>query len=152
MNPAYRIQDTSAVFSPALLFYKDLIVRNIRYAVELAGSPDRLRPHVKTHKTREIVQLALEAGRDEVDVEMAVHDESSVLIRELQDAVSAADRLCEERKLLTLASSRDLRELRRWMTEEIVAQIEQRREPVPWPAWLSDRDLDLDLDEPGVPR
>ena len=66
---------------------------------------------------------------------MAVPDESSTLIRQLQDVVSAADRLCEERKLLTLASSRELRELRRWMTEEIVAQIEQGREPVPWPVW-----------------
>src|SRR5437660_11692761 len=62
MNPAYALKDTSAVFSPALLFYKDLIRRNIGYAVEIAGNPARLRPHVKTHKTREIVRLALERG------------------------------------------------------------------------------------------
>jgi D-threonine aldolase len=62
MNPAYRIHDTRAIFSPALLFYKDLITQNVRLAVEMAGRPDRLRPHVKTHKTREIVRLALEAG------------------------------------------------------------------------------------------
>jgi anti-sigma regulatory factor (Ser/Thr protein kinase) len=101
---------------------------------------------------RRTAQLALEAGQSEVDVEMAVPDESSLLIRQLEDAVSAADRLCEERKLLTIASSRELRELRRWMTEEIVAQIEQRRDPVPWPTWLADHDLDRDLDEPGVSR
>src|SRR5436853_5755938 len=62
MHPSYVIQDTSAVFSPALLFYKDLIRRNIARSVEIAGSPGRLRPHVKTHKTREIVRLELEAG------------------------------------------------------------------------------------------
>ncbi len=62
MNPTYDIQDTSRVFSPALLFYKDLIRRNIARSVEIAGSPARLRPHVKTHKTREIVRMELEAG------------------------------------------------------------------------------------------
>ncbi len=62
MNPQYAIRDTSSIFSPALLFYKDLIRNNITRAVEMAGDPDRLRPHVKTHKTREIVRLELEAG------------------------------------------------------------------------------------------
>ncbi|OAI45847.1 threonine aldolase [Planctomycetaceae bacterium SCGC AG-212-F19] len=62
MNPHYAIHDTAAVFSPALIFYKDLIRRNIAAMLELAGSAARLRPHVKTHKTREIVRLQLEAG------------------------------------------------------------------------------------------
>src|SRR5262249_29174785 len=42
--------------------YKDLIRRNLIRAIEMAGSPSRLRPHVKTHKTREIVRLELDAG------------------------------------------------------------------------------------------
>ncbi|MGH7172331.1 MAG: D-TA family PLP-dependent enzyme [Gemmataceae bacterium] len=62
MPPHYTIRDTSGIFSPALLFYKDLIRANIARAVELAGDPERLRPHVKTHKTREIVGLEMEAG------------------------------------------------------------------------------------------
>jgi D-serine deaminase-like pyridoxal phosphate-dependent protein len=62
MNPLYAIQDTTKIYSPALLFYKDLIRRNLVQAVALAGGPSRLRPHVKTHKTREIIRLALEAG------------------------------------------------------------------------------------------
>jgi D-serine deaminase-like pyridoxal phosphate-dependent protein len=62
MNPLYAVRDVSAVFSPALLFYKDLIRRNIARAIEIAGSPSRLRPHAKTHKTREIIGLELEAG------------------------------------------------------------------------------------------
>src|SRR5881397_712478 len=62
MNPEYALGDTSAVFSPALLFYKDLIRRNIARAVEIAGDPARLRPHVKTHKTREITKMQLAAG------------------------------------------------------------------------------------------
>jgi D-serine deaminase-like pyridoxal phosphate-dependent protein len=62
MNPLYAIADISDIYSPGLLFYKDLIRRNIARSVELAGSASRLRPHVKTHKTREIVRLALDAG------------------------------------------------------------------------------------------
>jgi D-serine deaminase-like pyridoxal phosphate-dependent protein len=62
MNPAYAIQDTSGLLSPSLLFFKDLIRRNIARAVEMAGGPQRLRPHVKTHKTPQIVQMELEAG------------------------------------------------------------------------------------------
>jgi D-serine deaminase-like pyridoxal phosphate-dependent protein len=62
MNPAYVLHDTAAIFSPALLFYKDLIHQNIALAVQMAGAPERLRPHVKTHKTREIVRMELDAG------------------------------------------------------------------------------------------
>lgn len=62
MDAKYLIKDPSAVFSPALLFYKDIIRHNIRRMVERAGGPARLRPHVKTHKTREIVRLQMDAG------------------------------------------------------------------------------------------
>jgi D-serine deaminase-like pyridoxal phosphate-dependent protein len=58
----YAINDASGIFSPALLFFKDLIRANLARMVELAGSGDKLRPHVKTHKTREIVRLAQAAG------------------------------------------------------------------------------------------
>jgi D-serine deaminase-like pyridoxal phosphate-dependent protein len=62
MDPHYVIRDTSAVFTPALVFYKDLIRQNIAHAVAIAGGPGRLRPHVKTHKTREVARLELAAG------------------------------------------------------------------------------------------
>jgi D-serine deaminase-like pyridoxal phosphate-dependent protein len=62
MNADYALHDAAAVFSPALLFYKDLIRGNVELAVRMAGGPERLRPHVKTHKTREVARLALDAG------------------------------------------------------------------------------------------
>lgn len=62
MNPEYILKDPSQVFSPGLLFYKTLIARNIQALVKRVGSPDRLRPHVKTHKTRQIVKMEREAG------------------------------------------------------------------------------------------
>lgn len=62
MNPAYKLADESNVFSPSLVFFPDLIRKNIARVVEMAGGPERLRPHVKTHKTREIAKFLLEAG------------------------------------------------------------------------------------------
>ena len=62
MSTLYRIRNSADVFSPALLFFKQHIENNIALAVRMAGDPRRLRPHVKTHKTREIVKLELAAG------------------------------------------------------------------------------------------
>lgn len=62
MPHPYALADVAEVFSPALVFFPELIRRNIARVVELAGSPDRLRPHAKTHKTREVARLQLEAG------------------------------------------------------------------------------------------
>jgi len=62
MDPRYFVDDTSTIYSPALLFYEDIIRHNIEQAIAVAGGVDRLRPHVKTHKTREIVRMEMDAG------------------------------------------------------------------------------------------
>lgn len=58
----YELKDPSKVLSPGLLFYKDLIEANLRRMIDVAGAADRLRPHIKTHKTREIVNMSLGMG------------------------------------------------------------------------------------------
>ena len=62
MSHPYRLHDTAEIPTPALVFYPALIRANIARVTELAGGPDRLRPHAKTHKTREITKLQLDAG------------------------------------------------------------------------------------------
>ncbi len=62
MNSAYTIRNLDSIYSPALVFYKDLIRSNIAEIVRIANGPAGLRPHVKTHKTREIVRLEIDAG------------------------------------------------------------------------------------------
>jgi D-serine deaminase-like pyridoxal phosphate-dependent protein len=62
MHPAYRLADVDTVPSPALVVHPALIRANIAAVVRAAGGPHRLRPHVKTHKTAEIVRMQLEAG------------------------------------------------------------------------------------------
>jgi len=62
MDARYRVRDAEKLFSPSLLFFKEIIQDNIGRMIARAGSPDRLRPHVKTHKTREIVRMQIKAG------------------------------------------------------------------------------------------
>lgn len=58
----YPLDGISNVPSPALLVYRPLLEHNLDQMLDVAGSPDRLRPHCKTHKTREIVRLLLDRG------------------------------------------------------------------------------------------
>ena len=62
MAHPYTLTDLETVPTPALVFFPDLIRANIARVVEMAGSADRLRPHAKTHKTREITRMQLDAG------------------------------------------------------------------------------------------
>jgi anti-sigma regulatory factor (Ser/Thr protein kinase) len=91
------------------------------------------------HTGRRISQQAAEAGKETINVEMAMPREFSVEVQKLEAAVKAADVLCEEMRLLTLASSAELRELRAWMTEQITDQVERGADPVSWSDWLADR-------------
>lgn len=58
MQPDYR----NNIASPALLVFKDEVSRNIDKMIAIAGSPERLIPHVKTHKMAPIVQMQLAKG------------------------------------------------------------------------------------------
>jgi D-serine deaminase-like pyridoxal phosphate-dependent protein len=58
----YEVSNIGEVTSPALLLYPARIEENIRRMIRIAGGPDRLRPHVKTHKTAEIVRLQMQQG------------------------------------------------------------------------------------------
>jgi len=58
----YELTDTEGVVSPALLVYPERILHNIRTMIEMAGGTEHLRPHIKTHKTAEIVEMQLDQG------------------------------------------------------------------------------------------
>lgn len=61
-QPNYAIADSSEIISPGLVVFRDLVERNLEEMIRVAGSPARLRPHCKTHKMREIVELQLSRG------------------------------------------------------------------------------------------
>ena len=58
----YRLDDPSAIPSPALLVFPEHLRENLRRMIARVGDPDRLRPHVKTHKMPAIVALATSLG------------------------------------------------------------------------------------------
>jgi D-serine deaminase-like pyridoxal phosphate-dependent protein len=58
----FEVLNSDKVLSPSLLLYKDRVAFNIRLMISIAGSADRLIPHVKTHKMAEIVNMQMEAG------------------------------------------------------------------------------------------
>ena len=58
----YRIENTATIVTPTLVVYPDRIEKNIQLMVEMTGTPERLRPHIKTHKTREIIEMQMAYG------------------------------------------------------------------------------------------
>jgi len=58
----YRPVNESSIATPSVLLFPDRIEQNIRRMIAVSGSPERLRPHVKTHKIEEIVSLQLQLG------------------------------------------------------------------------------------------
>jgi D-serine deaminase-like pyridoxal phosphate-dependent protein len=61
-DPQYTVGDTREIISPGLVLFRDLIEANLDRMVRIAGSPSRLRPHCKTHKMREVIELQLARG------------------------------------------------------------------------------------------
>lgn len=60
----YLIRDADQVDTPALVIYPERVKQNISLLKTMIDDPKRLRPHVKTHKTKEATLLLMEAGID----------------------------------------------------------------------------------------
>jgi D-serine deaminase-like pyridoxal phosphate-dependent protein len=58
----YHVENEADIPSPALLFFRSRIEHNLQLMLKIAGDPNRLRPHVKTHKTAEIIAMQLKLG------------------------------------------------------------------------------------------
>jgi D-serine deaminase-like pyridoxal phosphate-dependent protein len=62
MDEWFQIQNIEQIDSPALVIYPERISANIELAKRIAGDVNRLRPHVKTGKIKEVYQLMIQAG------------------------------------------------------------------------------------------
>lgn len=58
----YEVNNADAIPSPALLVYPDRIKHNVETMIKIAGSVDRLWPHVKTHKLPQVIQMQVSYG------------------------------------------------------------------------------------------
>src|SRR5690349_10949350 len=62
MQQWYEIDGIEKLDSPALVIYPERVRENISTIVSMVGDADRLRPHVKTHKTVEASRMMMDAG------------------------------------------------------------------------------------------
>ncbi|NGM64954.1 D-TA family PLP-dependent enzyme [Sphingobacterium sp. SGR-19] len=58
----YNLHAENQVDTPALLVYPNRVQHNIEALKSMIDDINRLRPHAKTHKTKEITQLQLDSG------------------------------------------------------------------------------------------
>ncbi|MDB6118151.1 MAG: D-serine deaminase, pyridoxal phosphate-dependent [Verrucomicrobiaceae bacterium] len=58
----FHVENEAEIATPALLLYRDRIEHNLAKMIEIAGGPERLRPHVKTHKLGQLVERQVELG------------------------------------------------------------------------------------------
>ena len=58
----YEIINVQELDSPALVIFPDRVKKNIQTAINMVGDIQRLRPHVKTHKSPDATRLMIEAG------------------------------------------------------------------------------------------
>jgi len=61
-RPWYELAGADSVSSPSLLFYRERIERNLGEMIRIAGGPERLRPHIKTHKLPGLIERQMELG------------------------------------------------------------------------------------------
>lgn len=62
MTNQYEVAGEPGILSPSLIFYKDLILENTQKILSMANGPDRLWPHVKSHKMMDFVHLMQSFG------------------------------------------------------------------------------------------
>ena len=58
----YHFDKEELIPSPALIYHKDIIEENTKKTIAIAGSADRLWPHVKTHKMAELIKMQIGMG------------------------------------------------------------------------------------------
>ena len=62
MSNWYDIENVETIDSPQVVIYAERVQHNIDAAVQMVGDVNRLRPHIKTNKTPQVVQMMLDAG------------------------------------------------------------------------------------------
>lgn len=62
MENLYSFNEEVNIPSPALIYYRDIIIQNIAKTIKAAKGAKHLWPHVKTHKMIDVLRLQMDAG------------------------------------------------------------------------------------------
>lgn len=60
--PCYKVENEDRILSPALIYYKDLILKNTQETIRIADGAGRLWPHVKSHKMKKMLEMQMKMG------------------------------------------------------------------------------------------
>jgi D-serine deaminase-like pyridoxal phosphate-dependent protein len=58
----FEVDGVVRIASPAILIYRERVEENLSRMVAMAGEAQKLRPHIKSHKMREMIELQLALG------------------------------------------------------------------------------------------
>ena len=87
---------------------------------------------------RDLVRQQAEAARDQgrpvVDIEVELPVEAADAAPHMVDLLDRADGMCRRQQLLTMAAPPEVAGLRRWIGEQVVAQVARGEAPDPFPA------------------
>jgi D-serine deaminase-like pyridoxal phosphate-dependent protein len=61
-NDWFSVKEIEKISTPCLLVFPDRIEHNIQEMLRIAGSPEKLRPHIKTYKMAEVIQKQQKYG------------------------------------------------------------------------------------------
>lgn len=61
-NEEFRLLNEDEILTPALVCYETVIRQNIRRMIDMAGGAARLWPHIKTHKSTDVVRMLMSEG------------------------------------------------------------------------------------------
>ncbi len=60
--PSFPIHNAAELPTPTLVLNAERVTRNLQRMVAMAGGPERLRPHIKTHKLPQLIYQQLDLG------------------------------------------------------------------------------------------
>jgi hypothetical protein len=118
----------------ALISFGDRSGVNERVPARLLELVDDLRGRYArdTDAIRSRVEDAARAGNETVDIELP-GDETAVQITEhITELLDAADEFCRSGHLLTLPASPQIVDWRHWWRDQVVSQVREGADPVPW--------------------
>ncbi|EOR94360.1 low-specificity D-threonine aldolase [Arcticibacter svalbardensis MN12-7] len=61
-NDNFKIVNAENIISPQLVVFADIVKRNVQHLIDLFEHSGQLRPHVKTNKCPQVVQIMMDAG------------------------------------------------------------------------------------------
>lgn len=97
----YELREDNELISPSLLIYPDRVRSNTETMLKIASDPERLWPHIKTHKMAEVIDIQMSSGIDKfkcatlTEAELLSKCKAKEVLLAMQPVKINIKRLCE---------------------------------------------------------